>query len=153
MARSIGGAVAGYIVMALVVMLTFTGAYLILGAEGTFKPGSYEISNLWLFLGFAFGALAAATGGLVCASIARGDRRGPLFLVILVLVLGAAVAVGEKTKDRPSVPAIRTTDSIGNAEAVQKAFKPLWVTYLDPFVGAAGAVLGSRLRRSSRAAA
>lgn len=151
MGRSIGGAIVGYLVMAVVVMVTLTGAYLVLGANGAFQPGSYAVSSLWLATTFLFDAVAAVTGGMACAAVARGDRRGPIFLVVLMLALGAAVAVGEMSKDRSSLQLVRTAD-VGNLEAMQKAVQPLWVAYLTPLVGAGGALLGARLRRPRRAA-
>ncbi|MBM4109337.1 MAG: hypothetical protein FJ255_11125 [Phycisphaerae bacterium] len=81
MGRAILAVIVGYIVMAAVVFGLFTGAYPLLGADGAFKPNSWEVSTTWLAASFALGLIAAVMGGLVCgagrpgAAQPRSDAR------------------------------------------------------------------------------
>ena len=74
MGRAIVSVVLGYVMMAATVFFTFTAAYLIMGADGSFKPGTYEVSALWLIVSFVLSFVAAVLGGYVCALIAKSLR-------------------------------------------------------------------------------
>ena len=87
MLKNIGAVVAGYIVMFVLVFVTFSAAYLAMGAEGAFKTGSYEVTALWLAVSFVLSFIAALGGGFVCAAIAK-NPKATLALAGLVLVLG-----------------------------------------------------------------
>lgn len=149
MLRNIGGVVVGYILMALTVFLTFSAAYLLMGTSGAFKPDTYEVSNLWLATSFVLSLVAAVVGGYACAAIARRGRA-PLVLALLVVVLGLLAAIpalraANSGRDRLTRPA-----EVSNMEAMQNAVQPGWVALLNPFIGAAGVVLGASLRRRSQ---
>jgi len=78
MLRAILSVIAGYVTMFMVVMATFSVAFLALGTERAFAPGSWDPSVLWLVVSFALGLLAAVVGGWVCArSPARRSLRWP----------------------------------------------------------------------------
>jgi hypothetical protein len=146
MLRNIGGVILGYIIMALTIFLTFSAAYLLMGADLAFKPGTYEPSNLWLVTSFILGLAAAVAGGYVCAKIAGGSRA-PLALAVLVIVLGVlwalpALRAANTSKERLTRPAV-----VSNFEAMQNAVLPGWVALLTPFLSAVGVVFGARLRR------
>jgi peptidoglycan/LPS O-acetylase OafA/YrhL len=132
------------VVLAAVIFATFTGAYLVMGAAGAFKPGTYEPSRTWIAASFALGLIAAVLGGLTCAAIAR-DGRGTKWLAVLVVVLGLALAVPALMKPSGGPPEPRTGD-VSNIEAMQKAKTPPWIALLNPFVGAAGVLIGGRLK-------
>lgn len=146
MLRNIGGVIVGYILMGLTVFLTFSAAYLLMGTGGAFKPETYEVSNLWLVTSFVLSLVAAVLGGYACAAVARGGRA-PLALAVLVIVLGVLAAVpalraANAGRDRLTRPA-----EVSNMEAMQNAVQPGWVALLNPFIGAAGVLLGASLRR------
>lgn len=146
MLRSIGGVILGYITMALLIFLTFSAAYLLMGTSGAFKPDTYEVSTLWLLTSFLLSIVAAVVGGYICAAIARGGRA-PVALAVLVIVLGVLAAVpalraANGGRDRLTRPA-----EVSNMEAMQNAVTPGWVALLNPFLGAAGVIFGARLRR------
>jgi hypothetical protein len=145
MARSVLGVIAGYLVMFLLVFASFSGAYLVMGAEAAFRPDSYEVSGLWLVTSLVLGLLAAVAGGYVCAAVSRRDLA-PVILAGVVLVFGmiaafqALTASGEGPARAGDVP---------NLAAAAQARTPPWVALLNPLVGAAGVLAGARLRRRS----
>jgi hypothetical protein len=144
MLRAILAVIAGYVTMAATVLVTFTGTYAVLGAEGSFRPGSYEVSSTWIVASFVLSLVAAILGGLVCRSIARAPRPVTA-LVVLVLVLGALSAIPVWMSS--GAPLEARVGEVGNFEAMSKARQPLWVALVVPLVGAAGVMLGGRRSR------
>lgn len=149
MLRTIGGVAGGYITMILFVFVLFSIAYLAMGADGAFKPGSYDVTALWLIVSFVLSFLAAIVGGFVCAAIAR-NSRGPLILAGLVVVLGLIMCISVLTASNSDAARIRAAN-VGNLEAMQNAKQPTWVALLNPLIGAAGVILGARLKRQRQA--
>ena len=144
MGRAILSVVAGYLVMFATIFLSFTGLYLILGQDLSFQPGNYEPSVLWIVASFALGIGAAMLGGYSCARIARAATPPKVLagLVLVIGVLSAAPALMAET-----TPAETRSGEVGNLDAMMKAKQPAWVAVANPFVGLAGVLLGSRLRR------
>lgn len=147
MARSILSVVAGYATLALLIFVSFTLLYLLLGADRSFEPGSYDASTLWVMTSFPLGVAASVAAGYACAAIARGGRA-PQVLAGVVLVLGLLFAI----------PVLRATDAappragdVSNMEAMQQARQPKWVALVNPFIGAVGVLVGAGLRRKGRA--
>ncbi|MFL6227845.1 MAG: hypothetical protein ACJ741_03595 [Pyrinomonadaceae bacterium] len=143
MARSILAVIVGYLVVFLFIFVLFTGLYLTLGSNASFKPGSYQPSVLWLVLSTLLALVAAIVGGYVCAVLARGGRA-PLALAALVLVLGIIFAV--PVLMAPETNAARTSE-LTNMEAMMQAKEPAGVALANPLLGAAGVLVGGRLRR------
>lgn len=150
MVRTIGGVILGYIVMALLIFLTFSAAYLLMGANGAFKSETYEVSNLWLGTSFMLALAAAVIGGYVCAAIARGSRAA-VALAVLVIVLGVLAAVPALRAANSGRERLTRPSEVSNMEAMQNAVQPGWVALLNPFFGAAGVLVGARLRRRPEA--
>ena len=147
MLRAIFGVILGYVTMGLLIFFTFTLAYLAMGADGAFRPGTYDVTPLWLVVSFALGLLAAVAGGYVCALIAK-NARATLALAGLVVVLGLLFAVPVLMKAGGEKPA--RSEQVGNLNAMTQAQQPAWVALLNPFLGAAGVLLGGR-RKNERA--
>ena len=145
MLRTIGAVIAGYVLMVLFIFVTFSLVYLIMGTNGAFKPGLYEVTPLWLAISFVLGLIAAMAGGFVCVAIAQ-HANAPLALAGLVLVLGLVMAIPTLKSDGGSAPHLRAA-SVGNWEAMQNAKQPPWVAVLNPFIGALGVILGARLKK------
>ncbi len=144
MVRSILAVVTGYVAAVVLVLVSFVGAYQLLGTDGVLRPGSYEPSGTWLLISIVFGLVAAVVAGLVCAAIAKS--QGPvLALAGVMLVLGLILAVPVLTSD-PG-PATRD-ESVSDLEALQNARQPGWAALLNPVLGAAGVLLGGRLKRA-----
>lgn len=142
MARMIGGVILGYVVMAALIFAAFSGAYLAMGTEAAFQPGSYEPSSLWIAVSFVLGFAASAAGGWVCATVAR-DGRVTSILAAVVLLLGLALAVPALRRTAPLEPRL---GDVPNMEAMTKAHQPGWIALLNPLIGAAGVLIGGRLR-------
>ena len=142
MIRSIAGVVLGYIAMFVLVFALFSAAYLLLGAERAFLPGSYQVSPLWIALSIAVHLVAPLAGGYVAAAVSRGTRAA-LVLACLVLVLGVLfgiVALGHPDPGpRPG--------AVDNFTAMQNVRYPLWLMIVNPVVAAFGVLVGSRIRR------
>lgn len=147
MGRLLGAVILGYVVMMVFVFATFSAAYLAMGTEGSFKPGSYDVSTLWVALSIGLGLIAAILGGWVAAAVTRGPK-GSNVLAVVVLVVGIVMALPAVTsppEDRPEVRA----EQVGNLEAMQYAKQPTWMLFFNPVLGAFGALIGGRLRKRS----
>lgn len=143
MLRAIAAVVVGYLTMFVLVFVTFTAAYLGMGPDRAFEPDTYDVSGLWLIVSLVLGTLAAVAGGYVCAMIGR--RRMPVrALAALVLGLGLALAIPAVLAGNKEHKA--RSGEVSNTEAMQGARQPGWFALLNPLIGAAGVVLGARLR-------
>lgn len=147
MGRLFGSVVAGYLVVMCAVFVTLSGAYVVLGADRAFLPGSYEGSTLWNLLSIPLNFVSAMIAGLVCAALAR-DARGPKLLAALVLVLGFAFAI--PVMRQVHVPEVRTGD-VGLLAAITKGSQPHWVALLNPVIGALGVIVGGWRRSGAKA--
>lgn len=152
LARNIGAAVLGWITMAVAVFTLNFLMWMVLGADGAFQPESWDVSWSWSLASIAIGLLAAISGGLVCSRIADGPW-GVRLLVAIVVVLGVLVALGslemtgfEGVADADPGP---RPDDVGMIEAMSTAQQPVWLTWLNPLIGAVGAILGGRMNRSA----
>jgi hypothetical protein len=144
MGKVIGSVVLGYVVMVLVVFALMSLAWVVLGANGAFQAGSWDVSSGWIAASVIVGLVAAIVGGFVCALVAK-DPRGPKVLLMVVLVLGVLFAIPVLTGGG-EVPTILRTDTISMLDAMQNAQQPAWVALLNPILGAIGVLIGARLR-------
>ncbi len=145
MLRAFGAVVGGYAVVFVFVFVSFSCAYLAMGADRAFKTGSYEVSMLWLVTSTLLGVAGAVAGGLVCSLIARPGSKAPIVPAGLLLALGLLMAV-PALRGENAPPDVRTA-GVGNIEAMGKAKTPAIAALLNPVIGAAGVVAGARLRR------
>jgi len=141
MLRAILSVIAGYFVMAIIVVVCFTALQLGLGTERVFQPGSYQASPLFLAAAVFISIAAAIAAGWVCAAIAR-TARPPKALAIVVVVLGVFSAVAQMTAPDPGP---RTGD-ISPFEAAGKGQQAAWYSWSLPIIGAAGVLAGARLK-------
>jgi hypothetical protein len=143
MLKSILGVIVGVIVMWLFTFAIFSCAYLALGADRVFEAGSYDISSIWLVCMIVGGLIGGIVGGLVCAAISKRKGACQAFVGI-ILALGLVSAVVTKMKEHPDTS--RSGD-ITMFEAMGKAQTPSWLCFVNPFVVAAGALLGARMKK------
>lgn len=144
MVRMVVSVVVGYFAMFAVVFTMLTGAYLAMGADRAFHPGSYEVTGTWLVVWFVVSVVAALAGGFVCAAISS-NPNAPISLAVVVLVLGGLSAIPALMPPAADKPKVREGD-VGNFEAMSNARQPAWVSLATPVIGAAGALAGARLK-------
>lgn len=144
MARKIIGVIVGYITMFVFVFLSFTILFLIIGPDGAFQMGSYQVSTIWIILSFVLGFIAAILGGLVCVLIAK-ERKIALWLAGIVLVLGFLLAI--PALGEAELNTVRE-GNVDNIEAMQNAKQPPITLILNPIIGAIGVLAGSRLKKT-----
>jgi magnesium-transporting ATPase (P-type) len=144
MGRAIASIIVGYLLMAILVFISFSVAYLVMGPDTSFKPGSYDVSAAWIVTSIVLSIVAAVAGGYVCAVIARSVKPARI-LAVVVVVLGLAMAIPALTEGE-TAPGPRTAE-VGTLEAAQYAQQPDWLTLLNPLLGALGVLLGAGLHR------
>ncbi|MDH4130665.1 MAG: hypothetical protein OEW17_03005 [Gemmatimonadota bacterium] len=144
MGRIIGAVVAGYVVMFVTVFLLMTAAWLVMGADGAFEAGSWQITFAWIAVSIVVSLAAAFAGGRACSAIAR-DPRGPTYLMGLVFVLGVVFAIPVLTAAPDAMAALGPRpDELPMMDAMTKAQQPAWTALLNPVLGVAGVWLGAR---------
>ncbi|MBT8377975.1 MAG: hypothetical protein KJN64_01955 [Ignavibacteria bacterium] len=148
MARKIIGVVVGYITIFVIVFVSFTILYMILGHDGTFEAGSYQVTTTWIIISFILGLVAAILGGFVCVLIAK-DRKTAYWLAGLVLVLGIALAIPALGETNEELNKVRE-ETAGNMEAMENAKQPPISLIFNPIIGAVGVIAGSRLKKTKQ---
>lgn len=150
--KAIAAIVAGYLVMFVTIFASFSAAYLIMGPDRAYAPGSYDVSTLWIATSFVLGIVAAIGGGLVCALIARGSMA-PMILAGLAFVLGLVMAVGVIMAPE-AAPEVRPP-GVSIMEAMGKSKQPGYAAVVNAFIGLVGVLIGARIpaRGSARLAA
>ena len=144
MGRAIGGAVLGYIVMFVIVFCGLTLAWMLLGADGAFQPGGFDVSMTWISVSIVVAIIAALAGGKVARLVAKAPL-GPQVLAGLVIIVGIVSMIPAMTME-PTV-ATRAGD-MPMMEAIAQARTPMWMMILNPIIGAIGALIGgSALKR------
>jgi hypothetical protein len=143
MLKSIVGVIVGYIAMAIFAFAIFTCAYLGLGVDRVFEPESYAISTMWIVIMIVVSLVGGIIGGLVCAAISKSKGACTAFAVI-VLALGLIVGIPAMMKEHSSEP--RSGD-VSNLQAMSMAQNPAWLCLLNPVIGAAGVLLGARMKK------
>lgn len=144
MLKAVLGVIVGYLAMSFTVFTLFTAAWFILKTEGSFKPGSWDVSTTWLLVSFVVDLVAALIGGFVCALIATRRSRASMVLAGLVFVLGLLMAVPVMLAEPITEP--RPAD-ITMTDAMTKAQQPRIAAILTPIIGAFGVSLGAALRK------
>ena len=145
MLRSVLGVIGGYLLMSILQFAVFMTVYTVMGADWSFKPGSFRASTRWTVMQFAVVFVTAAIAGLVCALITKGGKA-PLVLAVVVLLIGFALAALHTARQPPDTNEMRTANT-PNMEAMVKARHPVLLVFLGPVVGAIGVLAGGKLRR------
>jgi hypothetical protein len=146
MLRVIGAVFGGYLALFVTVFVTLTVAYLLMGADRAFQPGTYDVTLPWIVAYLAFSLLAAVVGGAVATRIST-DPRVPGFLAGLVFVLGLISAL--QVYNAMQLPSLPRLSDVSSINAMMSARTPLWAMLLNPILGVVGVMIGAR-RRSLR---
>ncbi len=143
--RMIGGAVLGYAVCTLIVVITTVALAGVLGPDGVFEPGTYRSKPDFEYMNLAAGFAAAMVGGAM--AWAMGRRIG--VAILLVAVLGGGMLSGimalrtqsERTEPYEPRPEGSWVVAMGGAQANSQRS----ATYLlgMPVAGAMGVLAGS----------
>ncbi len=64
-----------------------------------------------------------------------------------MLILGLVMAFPTLNSPDDAQPPAREGD-VGSMEVMRHAKQPMWLTFVNPFVGAFGVLLGARLKRA-----
>jgi hypothetical protein len=145
--KAFGAVVVGYGAMVILIMVSFSVAYMILGADRAFEPGSYHVSWTWLIMSFVVGFVTAIIGGFACALVAGRGSKAPLGLAVLVVALGAMTAIA--AMNIAGDEEVREGDVPAN-EAMTKARQPVGALLGNPVIGFVGVLIGARLRGGRR---
>ncbi len=137
------GAVAGYLAMAIFIMVTFYVAFPLLGMDRLFAPGTYDASAVWIALSFVLGLAGALLGGWVASSVG-GKSYAVHVMAGMVLLFGILSAIAAQSQDEPRGGA-RGPDAT-MTDAMNHARQPTWITLVNPLLGVAGVLLGGRRR-------
>ena len=147
MVKTIVGVMVGYLAMVVVIMIVFTAAYKVMGAEVVFKPGVFEVSAAWITLSLVVSVFAALTGGYLSVFIAK-NQAASRALAVVILIIGLIAAVMYTRQGRDTRPLVRTESEISSEEAMKHAREPLWLSFLNPLIGAAGVLIGGRFMKT-----
>ncbi|MGA7616263.1 MAG: hypothetical protein WBX15_13900 [Thermoanaerobaculia bacterium] len=144
MIRGTIAVIAGYVSMALFIMITFSLTWMVVGYQFAFKAGTTDVTPGWIAITLPLDLLAAVLGGWIAVKIARGEVA-PRVLAGIVLVLGLTLAFISLRLVHPVPP--KPIPQISTFEAASYAVEPDWYQFAVPFIGAIGVLIGSRLGR------
>ena len=140
--KNILAAVLGYVVMFVVSFPLFTLMWTLLGADGSFLPGSWQVSSAWAASSIVLGMTVAIAGGFSCSKLAAtGQGVGILIGLVIALAILAAMP------DAATAPAVRPAD-ITMFDAMVSAEQPAWIMWLNPVIGVIAVLLGAKLEAS-----
>ena len=144
MLKSFLAVIASYAAMFAFMFAAFTGCYFALGTEGTFQTDSYNVTTVWAALTVVVCLLAGIIGGFLCAMIGKSKRTCQIFafIVFLVSLLICTLPAMKRSPDAPNVRA----GEVSTLDAMELAVSPMWLNFLNPVLGAAGVLLGARMK-------
>ena len=87
--------------------------------------------------------VAGLLGGLTCAAISKSRTTGLVFALI-VFVLSFVFELPNFTNHTP----VARAGDVSNMEAMGKAQPPFWLCLLNPFLGGAAVLMGTRMKKS-----
>jgi hypothetical protein len=142
--RNALAAVGGYVAMFAIAFALFSLTWAVLGADGSFRPGSWEVSNAWILAGFVLGVIVSMAGGF-SASKLGADEKSVWMLASLVVVMGVLQAVPESSHE------ITRPDGVSMFQAMGSIIQPRWLYYVNPVVSVVGVFLGASFDKGPRA--
>ena len=146
MLRSIAAVIISYVVMAILIMVTFAGLWFGLGPDGLLQPGSYKGNMIINIAAPGITILAGLLGGWLCTRIAR-NRAATVALAGIVLVLGLTMAAFTLQKPYPADP---RPAGMTVQEIMKVGREPTWVAISNPIIGAIAVIVGGLLTATRR---
>jgi len=145
MLRTILGAVIGYVAIFFLIFTLFSILYLfVLGQDGTFLPGTYDLRWRWIIISTLLSFLIAIIGGYVARMIGKSNSA-VVGLAGIVVVVGLLIAISQAMT--PDQRPIARSGDIPNMEAMNNARQPTWIAFVNPFIGLIGVMIGGRMRK------
>jgi len=149
MIHNIASIIAGYIAIFAILLIGSTVAYMALGDEGM-----YELTTPpWAITSVGVNLISAILGGIVCALIARSPKA-PLVFAVIVFILGLLAALPVLTSgDAARGEGVTMENMLGMTMFEMMRQTPIWYALANPFIGAAGIMLGASIVRKKQHAA
>ena len=148
--RPVFAVIAGYVIMAVFIMVTLTIAWALLGSSFAFQAGTTHVTLEWVGLNLSLSAIAAIAGGYMAMWIAPDEAMLPVkILAGIILAVGFIMAVAhvftDASMDQQLAQGV-VVEGMGAFAAASEAIQPIWYNFLVPVIGAAGVLVGGRLR-------
>ncbi len=137
--RNLGAVVLGYVALAIVSFVLPMIMWMVLGADGSFQPDSWETSTVWNAGWIIVAVAGAVAAGFVCSKVAA-DKRG-VWILIGVMVVSATLTALYYV---PAGEGVRPAD-VAMFEAMGSARSPAWMGWLNMPLAAVSAFFGARI--------
>ena len=151
--RPILAVIAGYLIMVIIVIVTLTVAWTVLGPSFAYKPGTTHVTLAWIGLNLPLSLMAAIAGGYTTEWISTSDSFVPVkVLAGILLGVGLIMAVAHLFTDQSAaqqVAAGLSTEGMNAFAGSSEAVQPTWYNFLIPFIGATSVMIGGHLRRQA----
>ena len=144
MLNNILAVVFGYLATIVVVFVGLAIAYAIMGADGAYQPGTFEVTMPWIIAMFVVNIAAAITGGIVCAKASNHSKRTVQSFMFFIVIMGLGYAFSILNAPEDATLSVREPN-IKMGDAIKNSKKPAWILFTDPAVGALGIMLGAML--------
>lgn len=138
--KNITAAVLAYVVMFALAFVLFSLMWTVLGADGAFAPGTWDVSVGWIVGSLVLGVIVAVSGGFTCEKLSA-NRQGVVILVALVIVMAVLSAM----PDAPLTPTGARPDDISMFDAMSSVQQPGWLLVVNPIIGIIGVLFGAKL--------
>ena len=142
--KNILAAVLGYVVMFAVSFPLFWLMWVVLGADGSFQPGSWQVSGAWVALSILLGGIVSTAGGFSCSKLAA-SRQAVAILIGVVILFAILAALPDAATDLGVRP-----DGVSMFDAMTSAQQPRWMQWINPVIGVIGVLFGATLEESRR---
>jgi hypothetical protein len=143
-ARNALSAVGGYVVMFAVAFVLFSLTWVVLGADGSFQPDTWEVTTAWIGASLVLGLLVSLAGGF-SASRLGANEKAVWMLAGLVAAMGVLQGLPESGHD------IARPEGVSMFQAMGSILQPRWLYYVNPVFGVVGVFLGARFDKGSSA--
>ncbi|MFG0258639.1 MAG: hypothetical protein ACF8GE_12120 [Phycisphaerales bacterium JB043] len=149
MLRSLLAAIASFIAMAVAIAAMFLVVTMVLGIEGTLRPGEYWTSSTFNTTVLIGGTVISAMSGMLCFVIAKSCKPA-LAVGVVILGYGLYSAVQNEGKDDPPAREVRAESESATdytvrvlQEMAEVGKEPTWFAFANPFIGSFAFVAGA----------